>query len=103
MSQADEQANENPLIVMVDESTNEKYARVVGHKGLGDNHERDWLFKVMSLEMKYWGYPGGDAGKVILTSDNERAVVAVREALAKYHGVVIPDAPAKGESPPMGQ
>ena len=33
MSQADEKADKNPLIVMVDESTGEKYARAVGRRG----------------------------------------------------------------------
>ena len=35
MSQEDERANENPLVVMLDEKTGDKYARAVGHKGVG--------------------------------------------------------------------
>ena len=52
MSKADEQANANPVIVMVDEDTGEKYARAVGHKGIGQQREMDWLIKDMSLELK---------------------------------------------------
>ena len=33
LSQQDEDAKTNPMVVMVDESTGEKYARIVDHKG----------------------------------------------------------------------
>ena len=49
MSEKDEKANVNPLIVMLDEETNDKYARAVGQKGLGEAHEMDWLIKDMSI------------------------------------------------------
>ena len=39
MSQADEKADKNPLIVMVDESTGGKYARAVEKKGIGEENE----------------------------------------------------------------
>jgi len=103
MSQEDEKASENPILVMVDERTGEKYARAVGMKGLGRNHEMDWLIKDLSNELKIWGYPGGPEGRIILKSDGEPAIVAVRDALAKYHGgVVIPEGPAVGESQSNG-
>ena len=86
MSQADEKADKNPLIVMVDESTGEKYARAVGKKGIGEENEMDWLVKDMSEEMKSWGHQGGDGGHIILKSDGERSIVALRTALAKFHG-----------------
>ena len=35
VSQDDEKASANPIMVMVDERTGEKYARAVGRKGLG--------------------------------------------------------------------
>ena len=35
MSAEDEEAKNNPLLVMVDEKTGEKYARAVGRKGIG--------------------------------------------------------------------
>ena len=49
MSKADEQARANPLIVMVDEDTWEKYARAVGHKGIGKDNEMEWLIKDLAL------------------------------------------------------
>ena len=53
-SQADEKADKNPSIVMVDESTGEKYAREVGKKGTGEENEMEWLVKDLSEEMKSW-------------------------------------------------
>lgn len=86
MSTADQAASENPVIVMVDEVIGEKYARAVGRKGLGDHGDMDWLIKDMSDELKAWGHPGGDVGHIIIKSDGERSILAVCEALAKYHG-----------------
>ena len=54
MTKKDEEAKENPLIVMMDEETGEKYARAVGHKGVGTSGERDWLVKDMNTELKAW-------------------------------------------------
>ena len=103
MSQEDEKASSNPIMVMVDENTGEKYARAVGQKGIGKDHEMDWLVKDMSNELKAWGHSGGPEGKIILKSDGEPAIVAVREALARYHGgIVIPEGPAVGESASNG-
>ena len=59
MSRKDEEAKENPLIVMMDEETGEKYARAVGHKGVGTAGERDWLIKDMDAELKM-GAPRGN-------------------------------------------
>ena len=39
-SEADQKAALNPILVMVDEKTGEKYARMVGKKGLGEGGER---------------------------------------------------------------
>ena len=104
MSTKDEEAKENPLIVMMDEETGEKYARAVGHKGVGTAGERDWLVKDMDAEMKAWGHPGGVSGHIIIKSDGESAVVALRKAVSEYHGGrVSPEAPAKGESPSNGR
>ena len=103
MSQADEKADKNPLIVMVDESTGEKYARAVGKKGIGEENEMEWLVKDMSEEMKSWGHQGGDGGHIILKSDGERSIVALRTALAKFHGgKVVPEDPSRGESQSNG-
>ena len=103
MSSQDEAASTNPLIVMLDEETKEKYARAVGRKGLGEEGSMDWLVKDMSAEMRMWGHGGGVAGKVILKSDGERSLVAVRDAVGRYHGGrIIPELPAKGESQSNG-
>eukprot|EP00973_Karenia_brevis_P000835 115507-Karenia_brevis.AAC.1 len=88
---------------MVDEQTKEKYARAVGQKGLGEEGSMDWLIKDLSAELKVWGHAGGEGGAIIVKSDSENAIVAVRNALSKYHGGrVIPEAPAKGESQSNG-
>ena len=103
MSMEDQAACENPVLVVVDEGTGEKYARAVGQKGLGNHGEMDWLIKDLSDELRAWGHPGGEAGHIILKSDGERSIVAVGEALAKYHGGrVIPEHPPRGESQSNG-
>jgi hypothetical protein len=103
MSQADEEAKSNPLIVMVDEKTGEKYARAVGQKRVGGRGEMEWLVRDMSEELKTWGHLGGGGGKIILKSDGEAAMKALRDAVGKYHGgVVIPEGPAKNESQSNG-
>ena len=96
MSEEDGKASENPLFVMVDEETGDKYVRAVGQKGVGPEGEMDWLIKDISAELKAWGHPGGEGMSLILKSDGERAVVAMREAVAKFHGGrIIPESPAK--------
>jgi hypothetical protein len=59
MSEADQKASKNPIMVMIDEETGEKYARAVGQKGMGERNEMDWLVVDMSRELKSWGHPGG--------------------------------------------
>ena len=104
MSEADETACENPLFVMIDEETGDKYARAVGQKGVGTEGEMDWFVKDVSAEMKAWGHSGGEGSTLILKSDGEAAIIAVREKIGKYHGGrVIPEDPAKGESPSNGR
>ena len=45
----------------------------------------------------------GHRGKIILKSDVEPAMLAVRSAVMKYHGgIVIPESPAKGEKAENG-
>ena len=103
MSEADKKAHENPLIVMVDEETKEKYARAVGRKGIGTQGEMDWLIKDISSELKVWGHVGGDGSTLICKCDGESAITAVRDAVSRFHGGrVIPEAPAKGESQSNG-
>ena len=103
MSREDEEASKNPLLVMVDEKSGSRYARAVGVKGLGESQSMDWLIEDMSMTLKSWGHAGGTAGEIIMKSDGEPAMLAVRNALMKYHGgVVIPESPAKGEKTENG-
>ena len=88
---------------MIDEKTGDKYARAVGRKGVGAEGTMDWLIRDMADEIKSWGHMGGIGGKLILKSDGERSIQAVRDALGKYHGgVVIPESSAKNESQSNG-
>ena len=41
------------------------------------------MIKDMHEELKTWGRPGGQQNKLIVKTDGENAIVAVREALAK--------------------
>ena len=104
MSHHDESAHENPMLVMVDERTGDKYARAVGQKGLGGGAEgMKWLINDLHEELKAWGHHGGEGGHVIFKSDNEPAIVEVREALARHHGgKVVVDRPPKFESQSNG-
>ena len=78
--------------------------RAVGRKGLGDNNEMDWLIKDLDAELKSWGYPGGDREEVIFKSDDERSIVAAKEALARYHGgKITPELSPKSESGSNGR
>ena len=86
------------MMVMVDEATGNKYMRVVDHKGLAGEGANSWLVKDMHQELKSWGHPGGGQNKIILKSDGEPAIVAVREALARCHGgLVTPEHTPPGE------
>ena len=58
MSHHDESANENPMLVMVDESTGDKYAHTVGQKGLGGGAEdMQWLIGDLHEELTSLGSP----------------------------------------------
>ncbi len=59
MSQEEEKASQNPMIVMLDEETGNRYARAVGRKGLGNGSDMEWLILDMSKELKSWGHTGG--------------------------------------------
>ena len=96
-------ASDNPMMVMVDESTGNKYMRAVSHKGFGIEGDNSWLVKDMHQELKSWGHPGGGQNLLILKSDGEPAIVAVREALARCHGGrVTPEHPLEVNTRPMG-
>ena len=86
------------MLVMVDEATGNKYMRAVDHKGLGPDGDNSWLVKDMHQELKAWGHPGGAQNELIMRSDGEPAIVALREALTRCHGGrVTPEQPPKGE------
>ena len=52
MSQQDEKAHEYPMLLVIDESTDYRYMRAVGKKGLGEGKEMEWLIKDVSEELK---------------------------------------------------
>ena len=104
MSRADEAASKNPCIVMVDDQTGEKYSRATGQKGLGEGTDMDWLIKDLDNELRAWGHAGGKEGHLVIKCDTESSAVAVRKALAAYHGGrCISENPPKGESPANGK
>ncbi|MDA8583767.1 hypothetical protein N9L68_06020 [bacterium] len=52
----------------------------------------------MRQELNAWGHPGRGQNALIIKSDGELAIVAVREALARCHGGrVTPEQPPCGE------
>ena len=58
----------------------------------------DWLIQDVRIILKSWGHTGGTGSELILKSDGEPALLAVRNAVMKYHGgIMIPEASAKGE------
>ena len=105
MNTKDEHNGKNPVLSMKDESTGNRYMRAVGKKGVGiaSGTDMEWLVKDLSEELKSWGRPGGVNGNIVMKTDGEPAVVALREALARYHGgVVTPEQPPAEESQAMG-
>ena len=104
MSQEDERASANPLLLLDDEANGNKYMRAVGRKCLGEGSEMEWLIQDVHDELKSWGYPGGGNNALILKSGEEPAIVAVREAIARFHGGQIsPEQSATGESQSNGR
>ena len=80
------------------------YMRAVDHKGVGPDGDNSWLVKDMHQELKARGYPGGGQNELIMKSDGEAAIVAVREALARCHGGrITPEMPPKGEHQSNGR
>ena len=58
-------ASDNPMTVMVDDQTGNKYMRAVRHKGLDDDGDESWLVKDMHQELKSWGHPGGGHNQLV--------------------------------------
>ena len=42
---------------------------------MAEEGERHWLVKDTSEELKAWGHPGGEHGKIIFKSDGEKGMV----------------------------
>ena len=100
LGEEDKEARENPMIVMVDEGTGEKYARAVGKKG---SEGMDWLIKDISRELVSWGHVAETEGNIIIKTDGEHSIEDLRKSVARFHGgKVIPEKPAKGESQSNG-
>ena len=88
---------------MTDESTGNRYMRIVDSKGLSEDRADPWLVKDLHAELKSWGRPGGDENKLVIKSDGESPIVAVREALARKHGVsCLPNNHPRANMRPMG-
>ena len=47
------------ILVMADERTGSRMARLTGRKGLGEYGEMDWLLEELSKTLKGWGHTGG--------------------------------------------
>ena len=85
---------------MKDESTGNRYLRAVGQKGV---EGMEWLVKDLHEELNSWGRTGGTAGNIVVKTDGEASIVALRNALARYHGgTVTPEVPPTGESQAHG-
>ena len=63
----------------------------------------DWLIEDISATLTSWGHTGGPECELIVKSDGEPAIVAVRDAVMKYHGgIMIPENLADGEQAENG-
>ena len=94
MTEEDRKASTNPVIIMVDEYSGERYARAIGNKGTGDIRGHEWVVKDMAMELRSWGHTGGDHGHLIIKSDAEHALVAIvnsKGAQAKKKGDLLYD------------
>ncbi len=91
-------ASEYPVIVMIDERTKGKFARMIENKGIVGN---EWLIRSMRDELRSWGYPQGGKmePKLTMRSDNEASIIALNNMLAKEHQLTctIEQPPAGGE------
>ena len=97
ISTQDQDNSENPVLAMKDESTGNRYLRAVGQKGV---EGMEWLVKDLLEELKSWGRMGGPAGNIVVKTDGEASIVALRNALARHHGgAVTPEVPPYGGEP----
>ena len=66
-------------LTMIDHKTGGVWSRVVEAKGLEE--DREWLLRDMNEELETWGYAGET---VILRSDQEGSIEAVKRGLAEF-------------------
>ena len=85
MCREGEEASTNPLLVIADGRSGSRYARAVGIKSLGEAGSMDWMVEDISTTLKSWGHAGRSGGEIIIKSDGEPALLAVRNAIVKYH------------------
>ena len=99
----EEEKHLHPMLVMKEESTGERYARMVEHKGLHEGDESSWVVSDVIAELRPWGHQGGESGHLVIKCDGENAILTVIEEVAKrLGGKVITEKPAKGESQSNG-
>ena len=95
MSTRDADNGKNLVLAMKDESTGNRRLRAVGQKGV---EGMEWLVKDLHEELKSWGHMGGTDGNIVIKTDGEASIVALRGAVARYHGgIVTPEVPPTGE------
>ena len=82
MSKEDEEETNNPVLVALNESTNENYARAAGQKGIGIEGAVQRLVNDVAAELRTWGHQGGVGGKIIMQCDGDKSSVALRDAIA---------------------
>ena len=86
------------MIIVMDESTGEKYAGKVERKGT-----MDWLVKDTSEELKSRRHQGVSESRLVFKTDGEFALTSLRDAVSRFHGgVIIPELSARGESQSNG-
>ena len=60
----------------------------------------EWLVKDLHEELKSWGHMGGAGGTIVIKTDGVASIVALRDAVARYHGgIVTPEVPPYGGEP----
>ena len=88
ISTKDEEAKENPILVVLNKESNAKYAGATGMKGVGTEGVQEWFVRDVCEEFKSWGHAGGVGGYIILKSDIEKSMIAFRQEVAEFHGGV---------------
>ena len=69
MSKNNAKAKPNRLFVILNEETNQKYARATGQTGIGTEGVMECLVQDISEELKSRGHAGGPGGHIIFKSD----------------------------------